>query len=176
MIDVPGIFRTTVHGVTTKDDIALVRNMVYNYMKNPRSVLLTIVPANVDIATQEIIEIAREIDSTSERTLPIMTKIDLVDQGTQNRVIDMIEDQNTSGKLGWVVVRNLGQRELEDGNVDRDLLEEKWHQTPPWNRVQAEKFGINALRKHLQHVLTSHVRRTFPSVGQFGDCVILQTY
>lgn len=60
-----------------------------------------------------------------------MTKIDLVDQGTQNRVIDMIEDQNTSGKLGWVIVRSLGQRELEDGNVDRDLLEEKWHQTPP---------------------------------------------
>lgn len=88
----------------------------------------------------------------------------------------MIEDQNTSGKLGWVVVRYLGQRELEDGNVDRDLLEEKWHQTPPWNRVQAENFGINAFKKHLQHVLTSHVRRTFPSVGQFGDFVIVQTY
>ncbi|CAG8057972.1 unnamed protein product [Penicillium nalgiovense] len=164
VIDVPGIFKNTVHGVTTKDDIVLVRDMVYNYMKNPRSVMLTVVPANVDIATQEIIEIAREIDPKGERTLPIMTKIDLVDQGTQNKVIDMIEDQNTSDQLGWVVVRNLGQQELEDGNVDRDVLEEKWHQTPPWNRVRAENFGINALRKRLQEVHTSHVRRTFPSV------------
>lgn len=175
MIDVPGIFKTTVHGVTTKDDIELVRNMVYNYMKNPRSVMLTVVPANVDIATQEIIEIAREIDPKSERTLPIMTKIDLVDQGTQNRVIDMIEDQNASGKLGWVVVRNLGQQELENGNLDRDLLEERWHQTPPWNRVRAENFGINSLRKHLQQVLTSHVRRTFPSVSILRDLTIVQT-
>lgn len=165
VIDVPGIFKNTVHGVTTKDDIVLVRDMVYNYMKNPRSVMLTVVPANVDIATQEIIEIAREIDPKGERTLPIMTKIDLVDQGTQNKVIDMIEDQNTSDQLGWVVVRNLGQQELEDGNVDRDVLEEKWHQTPPWNRVRAENFGINALRKRLQEVHTSHVRRTFPSVS-----------
>ncbi|KAJ5124287.1 Dynamin [Penicillium bovifimosum] len=148
VVDVPGIFKTTINGITTKDDIVLVRNMVYNYMKNPRSVVLTVVPANVDIATQEIIEIAREIDPTGERTLQIMTKIDL----------------NTSGKLGWIIVRNLGQQELEDGNVDRDLLEKKWHQTPPWNRVRAENFGINALGKQLQLVLTSHVRRTFPSV------------
>ena len=91
VIDVLRIFKNTVHGVTTKDDIVLVRDMVYNYMKNPRSVMLTVVPANVDIATQEIIEIAREIDPKGERTLPIITKIDLVDQGTQNKVIDMIE-------------------------------------------------------------------------------------
>jgi hypothetical protein len=37
--------------------------------------MLTIVPANVDIATQEIIEIAREVDPKGERTLPIMSKI-----------------------------------------------------------------------------------------------------
>jgi hypothetical protein len=49
VIDVLGIFKPTVYGVTTKDDIELARDMVYNYMKNPRSVMLTVVPANVDI-------------------------------------------------------------------------------------------------------------------------------
>lgn len=139
--------------------------MVYSYMKNPRSVMLTVVPANADVATQEIIEMAREVDPKRERTLPIMTKIDLVDKGIQNRVIDMIEEQNTSDKLGWVAVRNLGQQELEDGNVDRDSLEEEWHQTPPWNRVRPENFGIDALRKRLQDIITPHVRRTFPTVS-----------
>jgi hypothetical protein len=60
VIDVPGIFKTTTPGLTSKSDITLVRDMVLSYMRNPRSIMLAVVPANVDIATQEIIEISRE--------------------------------------------------------------------------------------------------------------------
>lgn len=62
VIDVPGIFKNTTAGRTTKTDIAMVRNMVLRYMQSSRSIMLTVVPANVDIATQEIIEMARELD------------------------------------------------------------------------------------------------------------------
>jgi hypothetical protein len=60
VIDVPGIFKNTTPGLTSKPDITLVRDMVLSYMRNPRSIMLAVVPANVDIATQEIIEISRE--------------------------------------------------------------------------------------------------------------------
>lgn len=93
-----------------------------------------------------------------------MTKPDLVDKGTENNVIDLIESQNASGQLGWVLVRNLGQQQLEKGDIDRDGEEEVFHQTAPWNRVRAENFGIKALKARLQEVLTSTVRREFPSV------------
>jgi hypothetical protein len=59
VIDVPGIFKNTTPGLTSKTDIQLARDMVLEYMRNPRSIMLTVVPANVDIATQEIIELAR---------------------------------------------------------------------------------------------------------------------
>lgn len=51
VIDVPGIFKTITPSLTSKSDIALVREMVLNYMRNPRSIMLAIVLANVDIAT-----------------------------------------------------------------------------------------------------------------------------
>lgn len=51
VIDVPGIFKSTTEGVTTKADIQLVRNMVKGYMDNPRSVMLAVVPASIDLAT-----------------------------------------------------------------------------------------------------------------------------
>lgn len=38
VVDVPGIFKSTTNGVTTKDDIATVKNMVQGYMDNSRSV------------------------------------------------------------------------------------------------------------------------------------------
>lgn len=40
VIDVPGIFKKTTEGLTTKFDMYMVRNMVFNYMKNPRAVIL----------------------------------------------------------------------------------------------------------------------------------------
>ena len=51
VIDVPGIFKTITPSLTSKLDIALVREMVLNYIRNPRSIMLTVVLANVDIAT-----------------------------------------------------------------------------------------------------------------------------
>ena len=91
VIDVPGIFRNTTEGMTTDSDIEIVRNMVNRYMKNPRSVILAVIPANVDIATQEILRMAENCDAKGTRTLGVLTKPDLVDRGAENRVVDLVE-------------------------------------------------------------------------------------
>ena len=91
VIDVPGIFHNTTAGVTTDADMEVVRNMVNNYMKNPRSVILAVIPANVDIATQEILKMAEKCDAKGQRTLGVLTKPDLVDRGAEHRVIDLVE-------------------------------------------------------------------------------------
>src|ERR1700759_1053997 len=90
VIDVPGIFRKTTEGVTTKEDQQIVLAMVRRYMKNPRSIMLTVVPANVDIATQEILTMAEDVDEEGVRTLGVLTKPDLVDSGAEKPVIDLI--------------------------------------------------------------------------------------
>ncbi|KGO75236.1 Dynamin [Penicillium italicum] len=164
VIDVPGIFKNTTLDRTTKNDIALVRNMVLRYMQNQRSIMLAVVPANVDIATQEIIEMASEIDPEGGRTLRILTKPDLVDKGAEHNVIRLIRDGNLNGQLGWILVRNLGQQQLQAGNVDRDAEERLFYQKTPWNRVPPENYGISALMSRLQELLTLNVRREFPSV------------
>jgi Dynamin family len=91
VIDVPGIFKKTTQGVTTKSDISIVNDMVHHYMGNPRSVMLAVIPCNVDIATQEILERAEEVDPEGIRTLGVLTKPDLVDKGAEMTVVDLIE-------------------------------------------------------------------------------------
>ncbi|KAJ5346870.1 uncharacterized protein N7506_000123, partial [Penicillium brevicompactum] len=164
VIDVPGIFKTITPGLTSKSDIALVRGMVLNYMRNPRSIMLAVVPANVDIATQEIIELAREQDPDRTRTLRILTKPDLVDKGAEDRTIELVEGKQESQELGWVVVRNLGQKDLQNSSKDRDVEEATFSNSPPWNRLSKDNYGIDALRTRLQALLSSNVRREFPSV------------
>ena len=45
-----------------------------------------VVPANVDVATQEIIQMAEDADPKGQRTLGVLTKPDLVDKGAEDKV------------------------------------------------------------------------------------------
>ncbi|KAJ6142973.1 Dynamin [Penicillium samsonianum] len=82
----------------------------------------------------------------------------------ENKVIQLIHDGNANGQLGWILVRNLGQKQLQAGDADRDAEERMFYQNAPWNRVPPENYGISALMARLQELLTSNVRREFPSV------------
>jgi len=165
IIDVPGIFRTTTAGVTTAADKELVRDMVESYMRNPRTVMLTVVPANVDLATQEILEMAKEVDPDYRRTIGVMTKPDLVDKGAEQKVVEIIEGKDSVKTLDWSIVRNLGQRDLNNSAADRAATEKQFFiRTGPWNTLPQERRGIDSLRRRLEEVLTKHIQSEFPKV------------
>ncbi|XMA20789.1 hypothetical protein WAI453_013580 [Rhynchosporium graminicola] len=105
VIDLPGIFRKPTPGQTSKADIPLVREMIAKYLGNPRSIILAIVPANVDIATQEIIQIAEDADPGGQRTLGVLTKPDLVDRGAEDKIMELVANREGSTKvdLGYTI-------------------------------------------------------------------------
>lgn len=170
VIDVPGIFRRANHGVTTKADITLVEQMVLGYMKNPRSVMLVVIPANVDIATQAILQMAEELDQEGQRTLGVLTKPDLVDKGAEKMVMEMVEGRKHPLRLGWSLLRNPGQAEAANPKSDRNVIERTFFElTTPWNGLPKDRVGIEALRLKLQDILAAHIRREFPKV-HFHRC------
>ncbi|XP_062094930.1 phragmoplastin DRP1C-like [Humulus lupulus] len=82
VIDLPGLTKVAVEGQpeTIVEDI---ENMVRSYVEKPNSIILAISPANQDIATSDAIKLAREVDPSGERTFRVLTKLDLMDKGTQ---------------------------------------------------------------------------------------------
>ncbi|KAF2201796.1 hypothetical protein GQ43DRAFT_370585 [Delitschia confertaspora ATCC 74209] len=165
VVDVPGIFRKTTEGITTKADRDMVTAMVHRYMENPRSIMLTVIPANVDIATQEILTMAEEVDPEGQRTLGVLTKPDLVDRGAEGPVMELVEGKRHQLSLGWCIVRNLGQKQLEDKSTNRDTKEMEFFRTEkPWSTLDSDRVGIAALRTRLQEILASSIRREFPKV------------
>lgn len=166
VIDVPGIFKSTTEGLTTKADIRLVRQMVKGYMENPRSVMLAVIPANVDVATQEILELAAEADPDGDRTLGVLTKPDLVDRGAEPKVVEMVEGRARPMKLGWHIIRNPGQQELKDATLHRgDLEMDFFRSQTPWDGIEKDKVGVDSLRIRLKEVLSTLVKRVFPRVS-----------
>lgn len=55
-----------------------------------------VVPANVDIATQEIIQMAEDADPDRKRTLAVLTKPDLVDRGAEKHVSRTASEKSRS--------------------------------------------------------------------------------
>ena len=165
VVDVPGIFRKTTEGVTTTADRDLVKSIVCEYMQNPRSVMLAVVPANVDIATQEILTLAEEYDPGGNRTLGVLTKPDLVDIGAEMPIMGLVEGKRHKLSLGWFMVRNPGQKQLDDPTYDRNAAEKDFFRNrAPWNSLDKDKVGVEALRLRLQEVLAAHIRKEFPKV------------
>ena len=177
IIDVPGLFKRHEEGHTTKDDIKTVDEMVKGYMANARSIILMVVPCNGDIANQEIVELAETYDLNGIRTLGILTKPDLMDEGTESEIMDIMLGRKHVLKLGWHILRNPGQAQLDMTSwIDTRADEEErfFTDTAPWNDLPATRVGVEALQSRLQIILAKHIRREFPKVSSNEKSVVVR--
>lgn len=174
VIDVPGIFRTTEKGKTTDEDKLLVKNMVRHYIENPRTIILAVVAANVDIATTEILDMAADVDPSGQRTLGILTKPDLVDKGAEFDTIDLVRGRKKKLKLGYCVVRNRGKQERNLTTAERNRLETSFFQETPWSSLEKSRVGISALSPRLRDLLSRITRHEFPAVvREINDRIVV---
>jgi interferon-induced GTP-binding protein Mx1 len=74
LIDLPGLVRTNVEGQDPAV-IVEVNNLIEAYLMQSRTIILAVVPANVDVATVDILERASNVDPHGERTIGVLTKV-----------------------------------------------------------------------------------------------------
>ncbi len=56
------------------------RDLILKYIANPNSIILAVTPANSDIATSDAIQLAHAVDPKGDRTVGVLTKIDIMDK------------------------------------------------------------------------------------------------
>jgi hypothetical protein len=112
LIDLPGLISVS----KNKDDVQLVGDLVNSYLENSRSIILAVVPASSDVDTQSIIQRARCFDKDGIRTVGIITKPDLINDGTEGRVAGLANNADRIKlKLGFFLVKNPRPIDLEKG-------------------------------------------------------------
>lgn len=83
VIDLPGITRIPLAGSDQPKNIEqITREMAERYMKNPRTIILCVIPANADMTTSDALQMAGNLDPKGIRTIGVITKIDIMDRGT----------------------------------------------------------------------------------------------
>ncbi|KAL1540049.1 Phragmoplastin drp1e [Salvia divinorum] len=163
LIDLPGLTKVAVEGQaqTIVEDI---ENMVRSYVEKPNCIILAISPANQDIATSDAIKIAREVDPSGDRTFGVLTKLDLMDKGTN--AIDVLEGRSYRLQHPWVGIVNRSQADINK-NVDMMAArrkEREYFATSPDYGHLASKMGSEYLAKLLSRHLESVIRARIPSI------------
>lgn len=116
------------------------------------SVILAVSPANVDLANSESLKLARHVDPELKRTIGVLTKLDLMDAGTNS--LDVLTGRVFPLKLGFIGVVNRSQADIQNNKPMADALksESDFFLNHPAYRPIAHRCGTNFLTKSLNTV------------------------
>ncbi|KAE9597529.1 putative dynamin central domain, dynamin, GTPase domain, GTPase effector domain, Dynamin superfamily [Lupinus albus] len=163
LIDLPGLTKVAVEG-QHESIVEDIENMVRAYVEKPNCIILAISPANQDIATSDAIKLAREVDPAGERTFGVVTKLDLMDKGTN--AVDVLEGRSYRLQHPWVGIVNRSQADINK-NVDMIVARKKereYFETSPEYGHLAHKMGSEYLAKLLSQHLELVIRQKIPSI------------
>ena len=139
-------------------------DMLMQFITKETCLILAVTPANTDLATSDALQLAKKVDPDGLRTIGVLTKLDLMDEGTDAK--EVLENKLLPLRRGYVGVVNRSQKDIE-GRKDIKLAvesERKFFLSHPSYRHMADRMGTPYLQKVLNQQLTNHIRETLPGL------------
>jgi hypothetical protein len=121
LIDLPGYIQVT----SASQPVALksrIRDLCKSYISRENVVVLAVCPADVDLANCEALMEARGVDSKGDRTIGVISKLDLVDPSTGRRILG---GEGYKLNLGWIGVSTRGVKGYDGFDVGIDVLRKR---------------------------------------------------
>ncbi|KAI1483206.1 dynamin family protein [Daldinia eschscholtzii] len=167
IIDMPGLIHTGTKAQTIAD-VKLVRQVVENYMRQPRSIILAVVSAKNDFANQVVLNLAQKVDKTGSRTIGVITKPDTLVPGSpsESLYISLAKNAQVNFDLGWHVLKNLDSETQKGSSLlsQRNAEEARFFSKGAWNDLSPSMLGISELRKKLSNILLRQIALELPSL------------
>ncbi|XP_051976155.1 dynamin-1-like protein isoform X3 [Xyrauchen texanus] len=161
LVDLPGITKVPV-GDQPKDIELQIRELILKYISNPNSIILAVTAANTDMATSEALKVAREVDPDGRRTLAVVTKLDLMDAGTD--AMDALMGRVIPVKLGLIGVVNRSQLDINTKKSVQDAIRDEHAFLQKKYPSLANRNGTKYLARTLNRLLMHHIRDCLPEL------------
>ena len=155
IIDLQGITRVPV-GDQPKNIEEITKEMTLRYINDPYTIILCAIDVNQDISTSDGLYLAKEIDYYGERTLGVLTKIDLMDKGTDCK--EILLNKLIPLKLGYIAVKNRSKLDLINNvSIKKGLEKEKkfFENHEIYNKMDKKLFGTESLIERLVELYTN---------------------
>ncbi|XP_054271617.1 dynamin isoform X6 [Macrosteles quadrilineatus] len=163
LVDLPGMTKVPI-GDQPPDIEQQIRSMIMQFVTRANCLILAVTPANTDLANSDALKLAKDVDGPGLRTIGVITKLDLMDEGTDAR--DILENKLLPLRRGYVGVVNRSQKDI-DGRKDIKAAlaaERKFFLSHPSYRHMADRLGTPYLQRVLNQQLTNHIRDTLPGL------------
>lgn len=161
LVDLPGITKVPV-GDQPKDIEIQIKDLIFKYISNPNSIILAVTAANTDMATSESLKVAREVDPDGRRTLAVVTKLDLMDAGTD--AMDVLMGRVIPVKLGIIGVVNRSQLDINQKKAVADSIRDEYAFLQKKYPSLANRNGTKYLARTLNRLLMHHIRDCLPEL------------
>ncbi|KAI9927325.1 hypothetical protein ASPWEDRAFT_46790 [Aspergillus wentii DTO 134E9] len=174
MVDLPGLTKVPI-GDQPSDIEKQTRMLILEYIAKPNSIILAVSPANVDLVNSEALKLARQVDPMGRRTIGVLTKLDLMDHGTN--AMDILSGRVYPLKLGFIGVVNRSQQDIQSGKSLSTALqgEAEFFRHHPAYRNMANRCGTHFLAKTLNTTLMAHIRDRLPDIKARLNTLMGQT-
>ncbi|XP_012060250.1 PREDICTED: dynamin-1-like protein [Atta cephalotes] len=171
LIDLPGITKVPV-GDQPEDIESQIRELVLKYICSPNSIILAVVTANTDMATSESLKLSKDVDPDGRRTLAVVTKLDLMDAGTD--AIDILCGRVIPVKLGIIGVVNRSQQDIMNNKSIQEALKDEATFLQRKYPTLANRNGTPYLAKTLNRLLMQHIRDCLPELKNRVNTMVAQ--
>uniref|UniRef100_A0A8C7V8F4 Dynamin-1-like protein n=1 Tax=Oncorhynchus mykiss TaxID=8022 RepID=A0A8C7V8F4_ONCMY len=161
LVDLPGITKVPV-GDQPQDIEVQIRELILKHISNPNSIILAVTAANTDMATSEALKVAREVDPDGRRTLAVVTKLDLMDAGTD--AMDALLGRVIPVKLGLIGVVNRSQLDINNKKSVSDAIRDEHAFLQKKYPSLANRNGTKYLSRTLNRLLMHHIRDCLPEL------------
>ena len=164
LIDLPGITRVPV-GAQPENIEEITRNMAIKYIKNPLTIILCVISANNDIATSDGLKLAKEVDTEGIRTLGVLTKLDIMDEGTDAR--KTLLNEEIPLKLGYVGIINRSKKDLDNKLSMEEITkkEKEFFEThSTYKNMHHDFFGKEILINKLTAIYFEIITKNMPKI------------
>ncbi|KID99405.1 dynamin-2, partial [Metarhizium majus ARSEF 297] len=174
LVDLPGLTKVPI-GDQPTDIEKQTRNLISEYIAKPNSLILAVSPANVDIVNSEALKLARHVDALGRRTIGVLTKLDLMDHGTN--ALDILSGRVYPLKLGFIGVVNRSQQDIQGNKPMEEALQAEmdFFKHHPAYRNISNRCGTQFLAKTLNSTLMSHIRERLPDIKARLNTLMGQT-
>ncbi|CAK4030316.1 hypothetical protein B0A54_07101 [Lecanosticta acicola] len=154
------------HLTLSKEDVELIRGLMNDYIKEPRTIIMAVVSAKNDYANQIILQKCREVDPKGSRTLGIITKPDFLEPDSENEEswLNLANNKNIRFELGWHILKNRSAKEASNSFEERNSAETAFFSQGRYRSLPREMVGISALCNRLSQMLFKHLRFELPGL------------
>ena len=174
--DVPDLTLIDLPGIAYSDDVgsdgavvfARIKALYEKYITSESCVMLCVMPASLEMATQQAAAMAKSVDPEMKRTIGVVTKIDTIEASMGSSIVRRLSGEGVGAwrfTLGCHAVRNRDQTQINTGatRADVDKAETLFFQThkelsqapKQWS---ADTLGFVSLVNKLTDVQVSSLR------------------